>query len=133
MLKKLGLSTTVLLSAILLNGCGSEDSKSDIEKLKDKSAIEIYHNVQSASGCSAENFPTNPYIDPIFYILDNTATCQNTFGRPLTSDLKGTYCREYDSEDGGNNACVVGFEDFRASANKELIINLSNELLMYSK
>lgn len=111
MMKQLGL-ITIALSALLLSGCGGSKKKdSNTKKLKAKNAIGIYHNMSKGS-CLLSILKPNYFINPIIFEEANTASCQHTYGRPTTSDIKGAYCRESTSEVGGNVSCVIGFDDY---------------------
>ena len=121
MIKKLGL-TTATLSILLLSGCGGGGSKnsnntsnSNTNQLKAKHAIVIYHNMTKGS-CISTILKPNYLINPIIFEEANNVSCEETYGRPTTSDLKGAYCREEETEYGGDVSCVVGFDDYGSAA-----------------
>ena len=110
MLKKLTLST-IVLSALLLNGCGG-GSKSTADKLKNKNGIVIFHN-SIAANCTPESITGATGVQ--VYVEANNVSCA-TYGRPTTSYNKGEYCREKYTQEGGATACVAGFDDFTSYA-----------------
>lgn len=107
MLKKLTLST-VVLSALLLNGCGGGGSKSQTikEQIQERDVIVIVHNYPDdacksqllkdtlASDTAARNIITS--------VEDNTVNCAY-YGRTIAT------CSE-DVFGGYPNACVLGVD-----------------------
>ena len=140
MLKKLTLST-IVLSALLLNGCGGGgSSKSTIDIIKERNAIIIDHAVPK-DVCESpevhERF-TQYYINANYYSMDNTINCA-AFGRTQTSNIKTEYCREaaITAYPGSTEACVIAFDDFTTNSKSsqavdaDMIINLTNSLPVY--
>lgn len=124
-MKKLGL-VTVALSALLLNACGGS-SESTTDKLKKRNAIEIYHNATTGS-CIMDNIVPNTIINPEIHEYANTVSCA-TFNRGAHSTAYGEYCREFDAQEGGNIACVLGFDDFTGYKAAKVSGEEANEII----
>ena len=105
-MKKLGLAS-VLLGALLLNGCGSSDSS---DSIKNKRMVIIYTNVK-AGICETSAFrdllAQNGYQDFSTRETSNNTSCA-TYGKTV-----GTECG-YIPANTGNVNCVVGVNTLRS-------------------
>ena len=110
--------TGITLSALLLSGCGG-GGDSTTDKLKKRNAIDIYHNALRGN-CVPENIVPNSVLNPEIHEYENTVSCA-TFGRNTHSTAYGEYCREYDASEGGDIACVIGFDDFTSRKMSKMV------------
>jgi len=106
-MKKLVLAS-VVLSALLLNGCGSSDSS---DSIKNKRIVIIFTNVK-AGICETSDFRNelakNGYQDFDTRETSNNTSCE-TYGKTVAKDE----CA-YIHGNTGNVNCVVGVNTLRA-------------------
>lgn len=141
MLKKLTLST-IVLSALLLNGCGGGggSGKSTIDIIKERNAIVIDHGVPKEVCESPEVHErfTQYYVNANYYSMANTINCE-AFGRTQTSNFEKEFCREgvVTAYPNATEACVIAFDAFTTNStssqavDKDMIINLTNSIPSY--